>query len=298
VERAPRRAFDAAGTDVTDLVAHADRRAAPVGEPDGRFLGRTKGSVLTLEFAQPIDDGPGAPMLVADGWIEYPYAQTVFAAWQAGAAYLAPSLEARGADGAWKVVQEQLGYPAGMPRTMSFPLHGLPKGATALRLTGTYEVYWDRIAIAYSEPCPEAVRRALPRSKALLEAGGFARRTTGPQRLPHYDWEKRKPFWDCRHQRGFYTRLGDVEALLATTDDAVVVFGPGEDVHLEYRADLPSVPQGWSRRFVLETSGWCKDMDLYTKDGDTVGPLPLRDGLATTPARDALHAATLTRPGR
>lgn len=297
-EALPIKATDGSGADVTEAVRRADRRAAPAGEPDGRFLGRVKGSVLTLEFAEALDAGPGAPLLVADGWVEYPYAQTVFAAWQAQAPYLAPTLEARGADGAWKVVQEQLGYPAGMPRTMSFPLAGLPPGTRALRLTGTYEVYWDRIAVGWAEPCPGAVRRGLARRVARLEAGGFARRTTGPQRLPHYDWEKRAPLWDCRPQRGLHTRFGDVEALLAATDDALVVFGPGEDVHLEYDASLPPCPPGMTRRFVLETTGWCKDSDLYTKDGDTVGPLPRREGVLDARARDVLHATTLTRPGR
>jgi hypothetical protein len=295
-ERAPSRAFTAGDEDATEAVRTADLKAAPVGPLDHRFLGRTLGSVLTLEFDPPLAAGPGEPMLVADGWVEYPYASTMFAAWQAGAAYEAPTLEARGKDGAWRVVQEQLGYPAGMPRRMSFPLVGLPEGTTALRLSTTYEIYWDRIAVAYGEPCPEARRTAVPRRKAALLASGFAKRTTGPQRLPHYDWEKRVPLWDCRHQRGLYTRLGDVEALLAATDDALCVFGPGEEVHLEYdAAALPPVPPGATRRFVLETTGWCKDSDLATKDGDTVGPYPQREGVTDTRARDALHAATLTR---
>jgi hypothetical protein len=76
------------------------------------------------------------------------------------------------------------------------------------------------------------------------------------------------------------------------------VFGPGEEVHLEYRADLPAPARGFTRRFVLETTGWCKDSDLCTKDGDTVGPLPVRAGVTDTRARDALHLTTRTRPGR
>lgn len=297
-ERLPVKALATDGGDVTRSVLDADLKAAPVGPLDQRFLGRTQGSVLTLEFGAPIDVGAGAPLLVADGWVEYPYAQTLFAAWQAGAEYEAPTLEARGRDGTWVVVQEQFGYPAGMPRRMSFPLAGLPAGTTALRLSTTYEIYWDRIAVAYAEPCPEARRHVLPRVVARLDAAGFARRTAGPQRLPHYDWEKRVPLWDCRHQQGLYTALGDVEALLAVTDDALVVFGPGEEVHLEYRAALPPLPAGATRRFVLETSGWCKDSDLCTKDGDTVGPLPVREGVSDTRARDALHLTTRTRPGR
>ena len=45
-------------------------------------------------------------------------------------------------------------------------------------------------------------------------------------------------------------------------------------MHLEFAAELPPLPAGWSRRLVLETNGWAKDMDPFTKDGDTLGPLP------------------------
>ncbi len=58
------------------------------------------------------------------------------------------------------------------------------------------------------------------------------------------------------------------------------MIGPGEEVHLEFAASLPAVRPGWTRRFVLDARGWCKDMDLYTKDGETVDPLPGRRGAA------------------
>ena len=71
---------------------------------------------MTLEFGEPLDAVGGDPMLIADGWIEYPDAQTLFAAWQALANYHAPTIEARGADGHWQVIRREFGYPAGMPR--------------------------------------------------------------------------------------------------------------------------------------------------------------------------------------
>ena len=82
-------------------------------------------------------------VLVADGWIEYPYSQTVFAAWQAGLRYQAPTLEARAEDGSWQSVAVEFGYPAGMPRTMALPLVDLPRGTSALRLSSNMEIYWD-----------------------------------------------------------------------------------------------------------------------------------------------------------
>jgi hypothetical protein len=42
---------------------------------------------------------------------------------------------------------------------------------------------------------------------------------------------------------------------------------------------------------VLEARGWCKDMDLYTRDGETIEPLPGAD----TAARRRLHAHFNTR---
>jgi hypothetical protein len=78
-------------------------------------------------------------------------------------------------------------------------------------------------------------------------------------------------------QAGGYTEFGPAEALLAQPDGALAIIGPGEEIHVEFAADLPPLPEGWSRRFVLETHGWAKDMDLYTRDGDTLTPLPAQD---------------------
>ena len=56
---------------------------------------------------------------------------------------------------------------------------------------------------------------------------------------------------------------------------------------------LPPPSKLWTRIFVFETRGYCKDMDLMTRDGETVGPLP------ATAERDdrgeALHRKYNTR---
>jgi tetratricopeptide (TPR) repeat protein len=294
-ERLPQEATDRSGTDVTPLVTVADLQAPPPGQTDPRFIGRLhEPQVLTLRFAEPINGTADVqPVLVIDGWIEYPYSQTMFAAWQAQADYRAPTLEARGADGQWHTVLEQFGYPAGMPRRMSVPLTTLPEGTTALRLTTNQEIYWDRIAIAYGEKPPAVHRTLLPLVSAALGEAGFARRTTGTQRQPDYDYDRRSPLWDTRHMRGYYTAFGAVGELLASADDAVAIIGPGEEVQLEFAAQLPVLPSGWQRRLVLEANGWAKDMDLYTADGATLEPLPVSG--KPTARRDALNGQYNTR---
>jgi tetratricopeptide (TPR) repeat protein len=273
-ERVPVQAIDDGGTDVTQAVSAADGIAAPAGRIDPRFIGLTADHVLTLRFDAPLDEGPGQPTLVADGWVEYPYAQTLFAAWQAGAQYRAPSIDGLGADGGWHELRREFGYPAGMPRRMSLPLGALPRGTRELRLRTTQEIYWDRLAVAWVAPCPLATGRTLPLEAARLVRSGFEQRETGPGRRPSYDYDRRTPFADVRYQRGRYTAEGPVDDLLAAEDGAVAIFGPGEELHLEFLAPQTPPRAGWTRRFVLEARGWCKDMDLYTSDGDTVEPLP------------------------
>jgi FG-GAP-like repeat/Tetratricopeptide repeat len=261
--------------DVTGTLDTRDLKAAPVGELDLRFIGRLKqDNVLTLTFPKAMDSFEGEPILIADGWVEYPYSQTNFAAWQAGADYRAPTIEVLNQAGQWVTVLDQFGYPAGMPRQMSVPLRNLPAGVRKIRITTNQEIYWDRIAIAFSEPCPQAEMTDLKLSYARLEQIGFPQRQHLPQRLPYYDYDNRVPYWDTRFLEGNYTRFGLVDELLLSKDNAVAIFGAGEGIHLEFNEPTNQVKEGWTRIYVIETHGWCKDMDFYTLTGETIEPVP------------------------
>jgi hypothetical protein len=76
----------------------------------------------------------------------------------------------------------------------------------------------------------------------------------------------------------------------------LAIFGPGEEIHFEFDSP-PAARAGFNRRFVLEFTGWCKDNDLYTKDGQTLEPLPQHDGISAEQLlrRNQLHAAYNTR---
>lgn len=279
-------------------LAEVDLVAPDVGPVDARFLGRlVSEQSLELEFGTAID-AIDEPWLVIDGWVEYPYCQTMFAAWQAGLRYRAPSLEARAADGNWTTLVEEWGYPAGMPRRLALPIpkSKLPAGATALRMRTNMEVRFDSVRLVAREalPAPAVDCRLLA---ASLAAPGFARRATGPQKQPFYDRTAMRPLWDCRAQRGLATELGDVRALAADADGGRIVFGPGEEVALDF-ASPPPAASGATRRYVLEAIGWCKDMDLFTKDGETIEPLPARlpEPERATDAGRTLEARTRTRP--
>jgi hypothetical protein len=72
-----------------------------------------------------------------------------------------------------------------------------------------------------------------------------------------------------------------VIALYKQTDDLVAAIEPGEVLHLEFAAPLAEQAAGSTRRFVIETRVWCKDTDPFTKDADTVEPMPHRDKALT-----------------
>ena len=270
---APVSVTTAGGVDVTELALARDHQAPPPGELDPRFIGLLEhDQELTLEFARPLD--PEGAVLVADGWIEYPYSQTVFAAWQAGLRYRPATLEARTGDGQWRILAEEFGYPAGMPRTMALPLPKLPPGTDALRLKSNMEIYWDRLRVVWEEPLEDAVTATLDPVTARVARTGFAKRTTGLQRLPHYDYGKRSPYWDAKAPQGLYTSFGDARELVRETDGALAIITSGEEVHLEFDAP-PEAQPGYRRFFRIVFHGWAKDMDLYTLDGDTLGPMPV-----------------------
>ena len=129
--------------------------------------------------------------------------------------------------------------------------------------------------------------------EARLFESGFPERTTGRQRLPQYDDRLRVPFWDTKAQAGWYTELGRVNELLELKDSAVAIIGTGEEVELHFEA-LEDVAEGYRRYFVVEADGWCKDMDLYTRDGETVRPIPSLDQVDRSYV-DALHRRFNTR---
>ena len=74
---------------------------------------------------------------------------------------------------------------------------------------------------------------------------------------------------------GLYTRYGDVRELLERVDDRFTIMGSGDEVRLLFRVtDLPALPDGFRRDFLLYANGWVKDGDLNTAFAQTVEPLP------------------------
>jgi tetratricopeptide (TPR) repeat protein len=111
-----------------------------------QFQGFAKPHTLTLDLGESYNGGP--LWLLMHGEIEYFTANSMYAASQAGLEPIAPYVEALSADGKWKRVMNDMGFPAGGPRTMTADLTGkLPQGTRQIRITTNLQVYWDSILI-------------------------------------------------------------------------------------------------------------------------------------------------------
>jgi hypothetical protein len=217
------------------------------------------------------------------GWTDYPYPESLWAAEQAGVKMLPPVLERLGEDGNWHLIAADVGFPAGLPRLMTWEATGKLGGARCvLRLRTNMQIYWDQIFVA---PLLEAVPAAtggknfrvhrLEVSAATLATRGCVQEFSPDGKQPSlYDHDRieRVP---VSQLAGNLTRFGDVTELLKQRDDRFVIFGPGEEVTVRFDARaLPPPEPGWTRSFVLRTWGYCKTCGPFIATGDTVGPLP------------------------
>jgi Flp pilus assembly protein TadD len=276
--RPPAGAWDDRGHNVLpDLLAHrymGDFDLLP-------FRGFTKLHSLELDLGETYQGG--ALRLLLHGEIEYFTATGMYAADQADVHAIAPYVEAlvKAENGAekWIRVIDDMGFPAGLPRTMTADLSDkLPQGTQRIRISTNLQIYWDNILIDRTEQNSNSILTPVPLQRADLGFHGYPRQIEAqPPGNVKYVYEEVSRTGPYARQAGTYTRYGDVTPLLANYDDQHVVFGSGEQVALEFDpSKLPSIRKGWTRDYFFVANGYEKDMDFYAANGSTVEPLPFR----------------------
>ena len=247
-----------------------------------QFQGFAQPHSLVLDLGEAYQGGP--LWLLLHGEVEYFSANSMYAASQAGVQAIAPYVEALGANGKWVRVIEDMGFPAGGPRTMTADLSGkLPPGTQKIRITTNLQIYWDNILVSRTPQNSEGTDKAeslrltpFPLVRADLAFHGFPLKIEGtPPGNVEYIYEKTSATGPYTRPAGTYTRYGDVLPLLTALDDKLVVFGSGDEVSLDFDpAHLPDLPKGWVRDYFFAANGYEKDMDFYAAEGNFVAPLP------------------------
>jgi tetratricopeptide (TPR) repeat protein len=268
----PAGAWDERGHNVLpDLLAHRYFRDFALTQ----FQGFAKPHSLTLDLGDAYRGGP--LWLLLHGEVEYFSANSMYAASQAGVHAISPYVEALDASGKWMRVTDDMGFPAGGPRTMTADLSGkLPPGTQKIRITTNLQIYWDSILIDRTAQNGSVRQTPVPLARADLGFHGFPLKIEGtPPGNVQYVYEKVSATGPYTRPAGTYTRYGDVLPLLTALDDKSVVFGSGDEVRLDFDpSGLPALPQGWVRDYFFAANGYEKDMDFYAAQGNFVAPLP------------------------
>ena len=274
--RLPVAATDELGNDLLPALRAQDHVYAATLRP-ARYQGLTELHDLVLDFGDLA--GMDSVFLFLTGWIYPTDASINFAIAQSHALQVVPlHLQVRDAAGRWRTVIPDLGFPAGKNKTVIADLTGKFLSAdTRVRIRTNMEIYWDRAFVAATASASPVTVTTLRPVAADLHYRGFSRmeRKGGRYGPQWYDYGivSREPAW--APIAGAFTRYGDVLPLLDAADDRYIIFGPGDEVALQFdTAAAPPLPTRWTRDFMIYTDAWMKDADLNTAAGGTVEPLP------------------------
>lgn len=271
--------------DVTERLLRRDRRYVDSFARD--FRGVAQKHSIELDF------GAAAPsnraVLVLHGWVDWADGSTFLQQAQSTPeGLLPPRLEAKNARGEWVTVLEDMGMPAGKPKTIAIDLTGkFPSSSRQLRIVTNLALYWDEAFLIEESSAPPARLASARPLAADLHFRGFSKNIVHPlRRQPEqffYEPVSLRAPWNPTPGR--YTRFGDVLELVTQIDDRLVIMGSGDELKLEFDArSLPPLPQGWRRDWLLKVDGWAKDRDANTAFSQTVEPLPFH-GMSGYPYR-------------
>ncbi|MDA8016608.1 MAG: FG-GAP-like repeat-containing protein [Thermoanaerobaculia bacterium] len=247
-----------------------------------RYQGLTSGQTLELEFGDLGlgTDFAGSLRFLLWGWT-FPTDTSINVALAADPMLdpYGPELEVE-VDGRWQTVAPFVGFPAGKRKGMvvDLPPELETSDGLRLRLRTNLQIYWDAAALARRSDSTPRITALSPVS-ADLHPRGFSRLVRHSPDGPHlFDYRTVRSDSPFRPMVGAFTRFGDVSELVRAADDRYAVMAAGDEMTVVYdNTNLPPLPDGWVRRWVLFTDGWVKDADINTTASQSVGPLPYSD---------------------
>ncbi len=265
----------------TAKLEKVDRLYAYQPDLDHRFVGFCHPHSLELDFADRLAHlgSEDEVFLFINGWIEYPYSQTTYAASQAEVGWDPMRIEQLTADGTWETIVPDAGAPGGLGRMITVDVTGkLRPDHCRLRISTNLEIYFDQLFIARNGGVDELTVTPVPLTGAELRRLGFPLEYSPDGRHPTiYSYDTIESSSSFKTPQGAYTRYGAVDDLLAEFDDRYVILGTGDEIALRFdAAGAPALQPGMTRSFILVSHAYCKDMDLYTAAPDGIEPLPFR----------------------
>ncbi|MEL6430636.1 MAG: FG-GAP-like repeat-containing protein [Planctomycetota bacterium] len=309
-----RRATGSDGADWTaELQALDGRHPRPFERLGDQYLGLAEPHFLELEFDPRDLAGAEKLRLIATGWFYWSDASVNMAAARTPSVeFVPPMIQVPGPDGTWVPAGPPIGFPAGKTKTMVVDVTDvIPREDPRIRLFSTLELYWDSIEIATCDDDATVWTTSLEPRSADLWWRGFSAPVI-PDRADQplvFDWGVTAPRPRWNQHPGRYTRYGETVSLLGEVDDRYVIMGSGDTLTIRFDASqLPPVPEGFERDYLVFFDGWAKDRDPNTHEALFVEPLPFHgmsgypygpdESFPDTAEHRAWRAEWNTRPGR
>jgi hypothetical protein len=266
------------GKDVWTSVLRRDRTYADGFRRDRSGVAETWSLDIDFGKRAAVD---GRAVLVLNGWVDWADGSTFYAkAQESKGGLITPYLQMRNAQGEWQTVIGDMGMPAGKPKTIAVDLTGKwLTDSREIRIVSNLALYCDEIYLTADTAAPDYRMTSLS-PRAQFHFRGFSRPVIHPERKQpeSFIYADPSPVSMWTQTPGMYTRYGDVSELLADGDDRFVIMGSGDELRLLFDShDLPAIPHGWTRDFLLLVEGWAKDRDANTAFSQNVEPLPFRD---------------------
>jgi len=272
----PAAALDDQGRDVLSKILRRDGVYA--GGFRHNYAGVAELHALTLDLGREAARDNKA-VLFLNGWVDWADGSTFLGASQgAPKGLVLPYLQVKDEAGHWRTVIEDMGIPAGKPKTIAVDLSGKFLSASReVRIVTNLCVYWDEIFFSEETGPPAARFTPLEVKSADVRLRGFSRAVVDPRREQPEAFEYARWTSEARWNQtpGLYTRYGDVRELVNDADDRFVIMGSGDELRLRFdNRGLPPLAPNWRRDFLLLVDGWAKDSDANTAFSQTVEPLP------------------------
>ena len=269
----PKAAVNHRGDDVLDRLLDVDDRWCDSFAATG-IHGYAEQHSVTLQMGELSD--VDWPILLLNGWVDYAHSTSNWAAFQREMQLFPPRLEVGDGRGGWRLVTNDMGSPAGLPKHMLFDMKDqFAAGDYRLRITTNASVYWDQILVGSALAAPVEIHRHQFGAADLHWRGYPAHTPINGSFAFRYHYDRVDPYSEWGSHDGPFTRYGDVTDLLRQVDDRYVILFHGDEITLELEASaLPELKPGWQRTFLFYADGFGKDMDFHSAHSLTVGPFP------------------------
>jgi len=243
----------------------------------GHYQGITEMKDIILDLGKDIEEDN--IVLFLNGWIFPTDASINVAISQSTKTKVVPPyIQVLNNNGNWVTVNENIGFPMGKDKTVIVDLSDkFLSEQHKIKISTNMQIYWDHIYYSANNPNDLINIETLEPEMADLHYRGFSKSfRKGGRYGPHwFDYQavSEEPKW--RDLEGNYTRYGDVTPLLLEPDNKYIIANAGDEISIDFDAqNIPELPKGWKRDFLIYSVGWVKDGDMNTAYGQTVEPLP------------------------